>query len=543
MTRRFAWPLIYVLFFGLCSWRIGGDGTPDNRSYHVYNGYAAVTDGRPQDIAAAGLQSYFYPGLDALYHRLIWAMNDHPVRLEFLLGLPYALAAWLVLCIGHRTLPRDWPGRQAFAGAFALFGLTGAAGFAAIGTAMSDVVPSLPLLAGLALWLRNRRNLACLAAAGALAGLSVGLKLTALPLYIGFFVAVTVGEARHPAAALRAALVFGATGIVAALGVVGPWLLHNWQAYGNPIFPNFNDLFHSDLVAYVRWSDDRFRPHGVWRQLLYPAFWAFRDSQDAVELTMHDPRMLIALVAIAALLAQRGANTEARLLALFAVIAYALWEYQFSIYRYLTALECLSGVLALAALAAWVPRRFAGPAGLVLVALAGVAAATTKYPWWDRSAPGKQVISVDLPPIPANALVILADPSEITYTVPFLPPGVTVVGANNNLTRPGAPGTLQQKIERTIRDWHGPIWSFENGHYFPGAADATLTFYGLRRVTPCAEITSNIEVAHGTCLRTASAAMNRDTGRSTCRVPSASAAATWRPGWTHAMRRLPRPFR
>lgn len=193
---RFLWPFAYVLFFGLFSCRMGGDGSPDTRIYHVYNGYAAVTGGRPQDIAAAGMQSYFYPGLDAIYHRLIWAMNDHPVRLEFLLGLPYALAAWLVFFIGCETLPRDWPGRQVLASVFALFGLTGAAGFAAIGTAMSEVVPGLPMLAGLALWVRYRKNLTYLAAAGALAGLSVGLKLTELPLFVGFLVA--------PAAALAA---------------------------------------------------------------------------------------------------------------------------------------------------------------------------------------------------------------------------------------------------------------------------------------------------------------------------------------------------
>ena len=66
MIRRFAWPSGYVLFFGLFSCYKGGDGTPDFLFYHRYNGYAAVTGGRPQDIAAAGMQGYLYPGLDAL---------------------------------------------------------------------------------------------------------------------------------------------------------------------------------------------------------------------------------------------------------------------------------------------------------------------------------------------------------------------------------------------------------------------------------------------------------------------------------------------
>jgi hypothetical protein len=498
MIRSFAWPLAYVVFFCLFSWHMGGDGSPDFRIYHFYNGYAAATGGRPQDIAPAAMQSFFYPGLDALYYRLIWALNNHPVRLEILLGLPYALAAWFVWRIGCEILPGDWPGRATLAGAASLFGVTGAAGFAAIGTTMSEVVPGLPMLAGLALWARHRQRPGCLVASGVLAGMTVGLKLTELPLFVGFFVAVVVGEMPRPAAALPTGLAFGAAGLVAALAVAGPWLLHNWQTYGNPIFPNFNDVFRSDLVVPGRWADDRFKPHGLWHILVYPAVWAFQDSHAAIELNMRDPRMLMDLVAVIALLAQRRANVVARLLALFSLVAYVLWEYQFSIYRYLTVLECLSGVLVFAALAAWVPRRFALPASLILVAFAGTAAATTDYPWWGRSVFAKHFVSVDLPPIPPDALVVLLDPAALSYTVPFLPASVTVVGANSNLVAPGAPGTLQKKIEHTIRTWNGPIWGLENSTNFPGSADTTLAYYGLRRETPCTEIATNIESPHGT---------------------------------------------
>ncbi len=310
----------YVLFFGLFSCYKGGDGSPDFLYYHLYNGYVAVTGGRPQDIAAAGMQSYFYPGLDALYYRLFEALNDHPLILEFLLGLPYALAAWLVWRIGCKVLPDDWPGREALAGAFALFGMTGAAGFATIGTTMSEVVPSLPMLAALAIWVEHRRNWRWLGAVGALAGLSVALKLTLLPSFVALLVVVALAEVRRPIAALRAALMFGGTGLVAALVVAGPWLLHNWQLTGNPIFPNFNDVFRSDLVDHGRWSDDRFKPHGFWRVLFYPAVWAFHPSNAAIELNTRDPRILMALVAAVALVVRRGANTAARLLALFVLV-------------------------------------------------------------------------------------------------------------------------------------------------------------------------------------------------------------------------------
>jgi hypothetical protein len=59
-------------------------------------------------------------------------------------------------------------------------------------------------------------------------------------------------------------------------------------------------------------------------------------------------------------------------------------------------------------------------------------------------------------------------------------------------------GTLQQEIEQTVRDWKGPIWGFESSHYYPGKADAILAHYRLRRETPCADITSNLDAANYT---------------------------------------------
>ena len=496
MIQRFAWPSGYILFFGLFSCSQGGDGTPDFLFYHRYNGYAAVTGGRPQDIGAAGMQGYLYPGLDALYYRLFVALNDHPLILEFLLGVPYALAAWLVWRIGCKLLPDDWPGREALAGAFALFGMTGAAGFATIGTTMSEVVPSLPMLAALAVWVVHRWDWRWLGAVGALAGLSVALKLTMLPSFIALFVVVALAEARQPMAALRAALIFGGTGLVAALVVAGPWLLHNWQTTGNPTFPFFNDIFRSDLVDHGRWSDDRFKPHGFWRGLFYPAVWAFHPSNAVIELNTRDPRVLMELAAAVALVVRRGANTAARLLALFVLLAYALWEYEFSILRYLAVQEALSGVLVLAAVAAWVPRRSALPAGIALLVIAGTAAATTRYPWWAHASRADQAIVVHVPStIPRDALLLLLDPWPYSYIVPSLPASITVIGTKTNMESPGAPGTLQQKIEQTVRDWKGPIWGFESNHHYPGEADKILAHYQLRRDPPCADITSNVDAS------------------------------------------------
>jgi hypothetical protein len=512
---RLLWPACFVIFFAWFSWQIGGDGSPDFRAYHLYNGYAAATGGRPGDIAGAQLQTYFFPGLDWGYYGVFRALDAHPALLRVLLGLPYAAAAWAVFAIGRAALPAGWPARTPLAAALALFGVTGAAGFATIGTTMSDIVPGLPVLAAASLWLAargapaaslGRRRLSALAG-GALCGVATGLKLTCAPLFAGLLIAVFVGELPRWREAAAFALLFLVAGIAVTFAIAGWWWAHNYATLGNPIFPAFNNVFRSDLVDHGRWSDDRFKPRTWKMALFYPAYWAFRPSRWAIELPMRDPRMLIGLgSALAVLLASarplrprprggaaQGTKSAAVFVAVFFLAGYVLWEIQFSIYRYLAVIECLSGALAAAALAAWVPRRraAAATAGLVVVGIAAVA--STRYPWWDRSLPSARVLQVAVPAIPPDSMVIFLDPYAMSYTVPFLPASVRVIGANTNLVHPGDAGLLQRRIETAIRTHQGPLWGMEDTGDYPGVADATLAYYGLRRAGDCVLIRTNIE--------------------------------------------------
>lgn len=504
------WIAAFTLFFCWFSWRIGGDGTPDFRAYHLYNGYTLAQGGRPQDIAAAQLQTFFFPGLDLLYWALFRALDAHPALLRLLLGLPYAAAATAVFAIGLRMMPPEWPLRRPLAAGAALFGTTGAAGFATIGTTMSEIVPGLPVLAALCLWrpdgegMDGRSRTLRVLGAGVLCGISVGLKLTALPLFVGMLAAILLcGCPDWRRAATEAALFLGA-GLITTFAIAGWWWARNYAELGNPIFPAFNDLFRSDLVEPGRWSDDRFKPRNWAMALLYPAYWAFRVTHWAIELPMRDPRSLIALLsAIAVLLAipwsgrGRPAAPHARsaaFVAVFFLTTYLLWEIQFSIYRYLAVPETLTGALALAAAALWVrPRlRLAASAALILVAL--LAVRVTVYPWWDRSLPSTRVLEVALPAIPPDAMVVFLDPYAFSYTVPFMPRPVRVIGANTNLVHPGAPGRLAGMIETAIRGHDGPFWGMENPQDFPGIADATLAHYGLSRAEGCVPLRTNVEI-------------------------------------------------
>ncbi|MCA8902188.1 MAG: hypothetical protein KDA53_13185, partial [Hyphomonas sp.] len=83
-------------------------------------------------------------------------------------------------------------------------------------------------------------------AAALLMGLAIGMKLTAIVYAAGLAAAVLVavpGWAARGRAVLAAA-VAGLAGIL----LTGGWWFHVlWEAYGNPVFPMANGLFHAPL--------------------------------------------------------------------------------------------------------------------------------------------------------------------------------------------------------------------------------------------------------------------------------------------------------
>jgi hypothetical protein len=177
----------------------------------------------------------------------------------------------------------------------------------------------------------------------------------------------------------------------------------------------------------------------------------------------------------------------------FWALSYLAWELCFLIFRYLATLELLSGVLIMSALGPVLTRLAAewqrACAALLVVSLIAV----TVHPDWGRATPGEAAVAVALPPMPPRSLVLLLDPSPMSYVAAFAPPGVYFVGANNNLVRPGGRDLLARQVEAAIRTHAGPLWGIEMPAENRGVADTTLRAYGLRRGEWCAPARSNLD--------------------------------------------------
>lgn len=437
----------------------GADASFDLRNYHLYNGYAFLNGRMGVDLAPAQLQTFYVPTLDVLYFLLFRGLNATPGLLNAVLAIPHAIAVCLAWAIARLYLARV-PALLA-----TLVGATGAALLPTLATTMSEAPLAALELAALLLALREpKRGFT----PGILMGVAVGLKLTAAPYALALMAS---GPKRLPRA--------GAGIMLGASVTAGYWWLILWRRYDNPLFPYFNDLFRSPWVPAERIADLRFMPRGVLQTLVYPAFWAVHPVTLVAEFPIRDPRIALGLVA-ALILGLRAIRTRrACPLAVFFLTALALWEAQFSIFRYLAGLELLSGTLIVLAF------------GRLSPVIAAAALALTVYPHWGRTG-GPMALDVNPPPLPPDTLVVMLDPSPMSYVIPFTPSDARFVGANSILVHPGQTTGLARQIETTIRNWPGPLWGLETLGTVQGA-NATLAFYGLTRAETCQHVRSNLD--------------------------------------------------
>ena len=486
--------------------QLGPDASWDLRNYHIYNVFALLHKPPGTDLVPAQMQSFLPPTSDLIPYWLRFRLNAHPNVLDAILGLPAAIAAIIAFRIGLLLLPpgRLLTRRWALVLLALFFGITGAAGLPTIGTAMSEMPGGSCILAGLFLLLRalnQERPWRWTAfVAGALFGAGLGLKLTLMPFVIAgvvmFILCMRGGLVPH----IRQSVGLGVGLALGALLVGGPWWLHLYVLTGNPIFPYYNNVFHSPLYAPIAMEDGRFIPRSLVQALFYPFYWGFQKTRLVTELVMRDPRLAFAGIALAVYVIHGVIRRPWRVrgragigLAVFMALGFALWEREFSIFRYVAPIELLSGFLILLALRpllthpsrSWVPLA-------VLTGLCLVTLPFTRYPHWDRALPNGQAASVTPPVIPADGMVLLLTADPMSYIAAYIDPRVRFVGVNNNLLRPGDTTGLAQQVDAAVRSHTGPLWALEIADP-TGRTEQVLAHYGLERGPGCTMIQTNLE--------------------------------------------------
>jgi hypothetical protein len=420
VQRRAMW--IVPLLFGLISVLLRQDDNWDLRNYHLYNPFAWLNGKIDFDLAPAQMQSYFNPTLDLLYYGLIRALPG-PVT-GFIMGALHGLNFILLVLIGRALLPQE-PGHGRPVLLLALAGMFGAGFVAQIGSTMGDNLTALFILGALLVLLRRpapasaATGPAALAVLGAglLAGLGTGLKLTNAVYALALCLSLVALPAPF-SARLRCMFTFG-VGVLLGIGAsAGHWYWKMWTTFGNPLFPQFNNIFHGPLASPMAVGDTNWLPHGWAERLLWPFIFA-RDPGQVSEIRLSLLVWPILYVAFILLLlhalARRGrahaADAAARsrhaMLWLFFGLSYLIWMNLFSIYRYLVPLELLAPLVLWLIAQRLRPGKVAARVVACLL-LVVVAAVLARSPSWGRAKWAGDSFHADVPAIaqPEESMVL-----------------------------------------------------------------------------------------------------------------------------------------
>lgn len=497
------------LAFGLLSVALGQDSNWDLRNYHWYNAYAWLAGRIGFDILPAQIPSFYNPALDIPFYLLA---NALPTRLTgFLVGAFQGLNGTLLVLLADRLLTiADRRRRLLTATAIALVGMLGGGAVAQLGTTFDDntaaigitaslllVVHALPVLTGGSAWQAAWRAL--------IAGLPVGAAMGLKEPTVIYGVALCAALLAVPGPVLRRianSFWFGIGVLVAIAATDGFWMVHLWHAYGDPLFPFFNSLFHSPYAAISDYRDKHFIPASPVVRLLYPFFFALHPTLVG-EISFREFAVPLLFAALPAALAVRlvaGRPTQpiadpagSRYVLLALAVAYVLWVVLFCIYRYLVPLEMLAplGLVLTAGLLPIPAFRRWQVAWIVLILLRATSLTNT----WERVPWTRNWVEATMPtlPDPAHTMVLLAGYQPLSYLIPLFPHEIPFVRIESNFVQPDQSGNAFNAVIRArIAAHRGPFFVMSTVLDTRIAGEAALA-YGLTIDLPgCQVIHTNL---------------------------------------------------
>jgi hypothetical protein len=460
--------LVPVLY-GLLSVSLGQDDNWDLRNYHWYNAHALLNGRLDVDMAPGQWQSYFNPLIDVPYYLLTMSLPG-PLA-GFLMGFVHGLNFVLLLAIARQLLGERSDGAR-LPMLLAAAGVCGVGFLSQLGNTMGDNLTALLVLGALYLVLRgwtalhtaSGRVFALMLLSGLAMGLGTGLKLTNAPYAVALCVALLTAPASW-GVRLALAVTQGCAVAVGILMAAGYWWLTMWERFGNPLFPQFNNVFRSPLAQQLGVIDNHHMPQNVLEALAWPLVFmvqAVRVSEIPLKLVVLPVLYALALLFVVLWLAQKvrsraapsSLSPRARFLMVFGLVAYLLWMKLFGIYRYLVPLELLAPLMV------WIlVERMAAPANAARIGgwlLAATTLAVFPFVSWGHADWASPNISAQVPPLarPADTIVFTAHGNPpMGWLATFFPREVRVIALAGGF--PESPAWLE-RIQSAIAGRPGP---------------------------------------------------------------------------------------
>jgi uncharacterized membrane protein (GlpM family) len=436
--------ILFLSIFGSIGAYLGADLNWDLMNYHYYNPYAILNDRIGFDVSPAQVQTYINPLFDFIAYYLISNMPPNSLYTNLILGSIHGVAGYILYKIS-KIYFNDKVRESYKVFSSILIGLTGAAGFMLIGSTMTAWESSIFVLLSYYFLIKQKNRFSLIFLSGILIGVGVGGKLTNAIYFIGLIVALSLDKSYKSTVITRVSLFsFGALlGLVVSSGY---WMWILYSKFESPLFPFFNNIFHSNWANLSAFNDQRFLPKSLQELIFYPFYWVKPNSGLVTELVFRDIRfstiyvLFTFIIATNLLLKSRiKFDFNEKFLFTFFIISYFVWLFKFSIYRYLLPLENLSGIVIIISLAKILLAFNAGfiLRSITILGISGLILVTTISPNWgrfkfsDQSNIGYFRIK-NLPELERNSLAIMFGGDAMSFLIPHFDNSVRFVSIKNN---------------------------------------------------------------------------------------------------------------
>ena len=215
------------------------------------------------------------------------------------MGVPYGLLVWTVYLLSKEIFAKTtYP--RALSAVAAAIGVTAVGLVSQIGITTNEI--PLAILNIWALWLvvrfiRGKSSVRGIYAAAFLSGLAAGLKLTAVPYCLALFAALLMCRKQF-VLPIKTILLFALCGAAGFLLADGYFLWKLYTLYENPVFPYYNQIFHSPYFDPIFVTETRFFPKTLLQWIFYPFYWAFSPNALVSEIPLQDMRFSVLLVGL-----------------------------------------------------------------------------------------------------------------------------------------------------------------------------------------------------------------------------------------------------
>jgi 4-amino-4-deoxy-L-arabinose transferase-like glycosyltransferase len=337
----------------------GKDASWDVLNHHLYLPFSATSGRFATDFFAAGPQSYQNPLGYFPAYALIVGLGWPSWAVGAVLAAVHSGGAF----VSYRLAARLWasdPNRTSWVALATAMAWVAPAFLLLAGTTSIDPIAALAVLAALALAVEDRQDgsLAKSGASGALLGVAFAVKQSNAVFAISIAAVLLLRWAQRDASAKQ--LLTFAVGVIIGIVVgMGWWSVSLWRQFGNPIFPLFNNVFHSAFAADGAVLASRFIPAGPADYIT--RLWEIARPKQFIWIEPFVPDLRLAALAFVAMLlgvvvavrkvwprARAGRACLGRLdaqLAVFVAISYVLWMGTSGNARYALPLLLVVGLL------------------------------------------------------------------------------------------------------------------------------------------------------------------------------------------------------